>query len=132
MEHAAHDQHVRGRQGFYEEVAGIETQAMAEVPLADVLFEHGAHLRQIETSSPNVRVSLRDLDRKAPFGRTNIDERLVSVPWKFLGDCLGSKDGAPRHSFDESAERCRVVIQPCEVIACARAALRLTSFQRGG
>src|SRR5207247_10545968 len=101
--------------------------AVAEVPLAYVLFEHGAHLRQIETSSPDVRVGLGNFGRKATFCRTNIDERLVSVPWKFLGDCLGGKDCASRHSFDESAERRTIVIQHCKVISSTRASLLLTT-----
>jgi hypothetical protein len=81
-----HDQHIRLREWFFEEVATMEREAPLKLKGSDVLLEKRADGGQIKTLSSQVRIRKSDSNSEAPLCGADIGKGLVPPPRKFAPD----------------------------------------------
>ena len=105
MEYAPHDQHFSTGQRVLEEVAGMEAEPIREPVLLHITIEGLLEGRQIETTTRQVSVVLRDLNEETALGGTNIDDCLVIVPRELHGERPRHRQGLGRLGFGKTFER---------------------------
>ena len=90
---------------------GMNLKPLAESERRHVFFKDGAGDGKVEPAAGQMRVRLADFGDQPALSRADVDQGLIVLPWKFLGDGFAGAHADTGHGLHETRQLGRIAIE---------------------